>query len=84
MSAECAALDQFFSGDEVLIVPNTASVLEALTVGEEQLQARAKRARERTLDQYTGNHRARELVAAIERASNRTRDFEEQRAEWAK
>jgi spore maturation protein CgeB len=77
-------LDEFFSGDEVLVVPDTESVVGALASGDELLQARAKRAQERTLDQHTGDHRARELVAAIERASNRASDFEEQRAEWAK
>jgi spore maturation protein CgeB len=84
LTDEWEGLNEFFSRDEVLVVPDTESVLQALASGDEQRQARAKRARERTLDQHTGDHRARQLVNAIEHASNSLSDFAEQRAEWAK
>lgn len=77
-------LNQFFSADEIFIVRDTESVLHALTLGDSNLQSMANRARERTLDQHTGDHRARELVNAIQRAGNKKKVLDEQQAEWVK
>jgi spore maturation protein CgeB len=84
LSDEWEGLNKFFSADEIIIVRDTESVLYALTSGDSNLQSMAERARERTLDQHTGDHRARELLNAIERAGNRENNFDEQRAEWVK
>jgi spore maturation protein CgeB len=82
LTDEWEGLNEFFGADEIFIVRDTESVLHALTSGNSDLQSRAERARERTLDQHTGDHRASELVGAIERAGNRATDFDEQRTEW--
>lgn len=77
-------LTEFFGDDEIFIATDTDSVLTALTSSHAELLSRAQRARERTLDQHTGDHRAKELIEAIERVSSRTTYVEEHRAEWVK
>lgn len=69
-------LEDFFTlGDEVIVARNTEDVLAALQLSDAELQAIASRARERTLDQYTGDYRARELLSYL--GSSRTAAKEE-------
>jgi spore maturation protein CgeB len=65
-------LDAFFEpGREILIADTTAQALAALR--DADLGAIGRRARERTLDEHTSLHRARELVGLLE-ASGATGD----------
>jgi spore maturation protein CgeB len=60
-------LDQFFTpGDEIAIVNNTADVIAHLERGDEELRAMAARARERTLDEHSGDRRARQLLEYLD------------------
>ncbi len=62
-------LDAFYEpGHEILLAHDTEQVIEALSLGDAELNALGRRARERTLDQHTMVHRARELVAYLEHA----------------
>ena len=64
-------LDFFFEIQRELLVANsTEDVLNALRLPDSELAQIAQRARERTLAEHTGEHRARELVAAIEQAAS--------------
>jgi spore maturation protein CgeB len=54
-------------GFEVLAAGDGRHTLEALELPDETLQRIGRRARERTLDEHTSEHRARELVALLER-----------------
>lgn len=64
-------LDSFFDPERELLVANsTEDVLQALELPDSELAQIAQRARERTLAEHTGEHRARELVAAIEQAAS--------------
>src|SRR6185437_11252861 len=64
-------LDSFFELDRELLVANTADdVLHALSAPDSELIAIAQRARERTLAEHTGEHRARELITAIEKTAS--------------
>ena len=65
-------LDAFFQpGAEILVAETTADALDALSRAPGDLAGIARRARERTLDQHTAAHRAREMIAAFEAASTR-------------
>ncbi len=60
-------LDGFYTpGEEVLTAQDTAEVVSALSRAD--LARIGQRARERTLDEHTSSHRARELVAMMEAA----------------
>jgi spore maturation protein CgeB len=60
-------LDTFFDCDrELLVADSTEDVISAIELPDSELSAIARRARERVLDQHTGERRAHELVAAIE------------------
>jgi spore maturation protein CgeB len=64
-----AGLDAFFTpGAEIVVAHDTADALAALDRPDADLQAIARRARERTLDEHTADRRAEELVAALEAA----------------
>lgn len=66
-------LDSFFDPQRELLVANsTQDVLRALDLPDSELVKIAERARERALAEHTGEHRARELVAAIEDAASAT------------
>ena len=59
-------LDAFYApGEEILVVRDTADVLAALERPAAEVARIAARARERTLDCHTADHRARELVALL-------------------
>jgi spore maturation protein CgeB len=60
-------LDTFFQpGEEIVVARSTDEALNALSLTSAELQRIARAARERTLQQHTGECRARELLAACE------------------
>lgn len=60
-------LDHFFAPrDEVGIVRTAKEVIDYLERPDEELRAMAMRARQRTLQEHTGEHRARELLEYLE------------------
>lgn len=62
--------DTFYApGDEMLVARTTDEALAALALGDGELRALARRARERTLAEHTADRRAAELVAAVEGAT---------------
>jgi spore maturation protein CgeB len=62
-------LDHFFTpGRELLIAHRTSDVTAALSLPDEELRRIARAARERTLDEHTADHRAREMEALFESA----------------
>lgn len=62
LSDEWDGLDTFFApGKEILLASNTESALEALALDESELRRIGQRARERTLDEHTADHRAEQL-----------------------
>ena len=66
-------LDRFFdTGRELLVVRTGEEVISAIQLPDLELRAMAAQAKERTLQEHTGEQRARELVDAIEQAANRT------------
>ena len=71
-------LDHFFTpGEEIFVVQSTDGVLNALATGGAELDAIARRARERTLAEHTGDRRAKQLLAYFNNAlSNRTSSLE--------
>jgi len=78
-AAACAApilsdcwdgIEDFFApGSEILLGRAASDVINALDLEDAQLARIARAGRERTLDQHTSQHRAAELVTALERAS---------------
>jgi spore maturation protein CgeB len=65
-------LESFFvPGEEILLVQDTQDVIEAVGAADEELAEMAARARQRTLDEHTGKHRARQLLAYCEQARAR-------------
>jgi spore maturation protein CgeB len=62
-------LDSFFDlSSELRVVTNADDVEAALGATDDELQSMAARARQRTLDEHTGNVRARQLLQYIEAA----------------
>ncbi len=61
-------LDTFFSEEEIIPVDSPESVVEALALSPENLAVYARRARQRTLDEHTGEHRARQLLGYFDEA----------------
>ncbi|HZU43099.1 MAG TPA: glycosyltransferase [Terriglobales bacterium] len=61
-------LDSFFSNDEIFLAQDARDVLNVLRSRDEDLEAYAKRARARTLDEHTGEQRAWQLLQHIEGA----------------
>jgi len=67
-----AGLDSFFEpGREILVAHTTDDALAALGLPQSELDAIARRARERTLAEHTAARRAAEMVAAFEAATTR-------------
>jgi spore maturation protein CgeB len=61
-------LDSFFDpGSEILIGRSTADAVAALDLPQPELDRIAAAARERVLAEHTSEHRARELLALLER-----------------
>jgi spore maturation protein CgeB len=70
---EWEGLDEFFDpADELIVARSTEDVVEALQAPTAELNRRAARARQRTLDQHTGRQRAKELLAYCEEARRLT------------
>jgi spore maturation protein CgeB len=70
LTDEWPGLAEFYRpGFEVLAASDGEHTLEALALPDETLQRIGRRARERTLDEHTSEHRARELVALLEQAA---------------
>ena len=62
-----AGLDQFFEpGAEILVAHDTDAAVAAIELGDDALAAMGRRARERTLDEHTADHRAAELERALD------------------
>jgi spore maturation protein CgeB len=62
-------LDLFFRpGEEIVIASRAEDVLEALSMDDGELRRMSARARQRTLDEHTGEHRARQMLAYFEEA----------------
>ena len=65
-------LDAFFHpGSEILVARDTEGAIRALETSDAELARLASRARQRTLDEHTADHRAAELESAIGNASSR-------------
>lgn len=73
-------LNEFFGSEEILIANSTADVLSALTIDDGQLAGIAARARQRTLDEHTGTHRAQQMLAALDAAKSQTQGTPKERA----
>jgi spore maturation protein CgeB len=68
-------LDAFFESEaEVIVAKDANNVIAALQQDDAELQAMARRARERTLDQHSSARRAAELIQLIERSPRSKRD----------
>jgi spore maturation protein CgeB len=68
LSDRWEGIDAFYaSGEEILVADTTPEALAALDLDRATLARIGRRARERTLDEHTSLHRARELVAHLER-----------------
>lgn len=64
-----AGLDEFYAApEEILVARDTDDAVAALAASDAELSRMGRRARERTLDEHTMVHRARELVRYLERA----------------
>ena len=69
LSDRWPGMEQFFTpGQEIIIAEDAEDALAAMDLPDADLAAIARRARQRTLDQHTAAHRAREMVAAFEAA----------------
>ncbi|HWX47866.1 MAG TPA: glycosyltransferase [Roseomonas sp.] len=59
-------LDGFYApGSEILVANTTEEAMAALAFGEGEIRRMAARARQRTLEEHTADHRARDLEAAL-------------------
>jgi spore maturation protein CgeB len=59
-------LDHFFNpGEEIVLARSAGDCIAALSLDDAELARMARRARERTLDEHTAEHRARELEAVL-------------------
>jgi spore maturation protein CgeB len=59
-------LDEFFGPEEIAVVRDEEEVAGVLNHGEGELTRRAERARQRTLDEHSGERRARQLIGYLE------------------
>ena len=62
-------LDDFFGAEEILVVSSGDEMVEALKLGDGQLAKMAERARQRTLQEHSGDCRARQLINYFEEAA---------------
>lgn len=62
-------LHTFFSDDEIFVAHNSDHVLNALAASDEELMRVATRARQRTLDEHTGDRRAAQLLDYLEESN---------------
>lgn len=67
LSDEWSGLDDFYTpGEQILVARNTEDTLAALDMSDARLRAIGRAARERTLDEHTSLHRARQLIHYLE------------------
>jgi spore maturation protein CgeB len=72
VSDDWDGIDQFFEpGEEILIARDPLDVVAALELPDSELEAIARRARERVLDEHTSMHRARQLVELVHESALR-------------
>lgn len=69
-------LHTFFADDELFVAHNSDHVQQALGSTDEELARMAQRAQQRTLDQHTGECRAREMLRAFDEARHGHRGAE--------
>jgi spore maturation protein CgeB len=62
-------LNEFFGPEEIAVVGNETDVLAALSRDNAELAGMATRARQRTLEEHSGERRARQLIAWLEEAA---------------
>jgi spore maturation protein CgeB len=70
LTDEWEGLESFFCDDEIVRVRSAEDVLSALQRDDAELTALADRARQRTLGEHTGMHRAQQLLNYFEEARN--------------
>ena len=70
ISDHFAGLESFFTPGEEITVAHAAGHVIAALKSPATLQRMAQRARERTLDEHTGDHRARQLLQYFEQAQS--------------
>ncbi len=64
---EWCGLDDFYTpGEQILVARYTSDALAALDMSDAQLKTIGRAARERTLDEHTSLHRARQLIHYLE------------------
>jgi spore maturation protein CgeB len=61
-------LNEFFDSNEIAVVRSAEEVLAALQMAGAELEHMAARARQRTLDEHSGDRRARQLLSCFEEA----------------
>lgn len=67
LSDEWCGLDDFYTpGQQVLVARHSADTLAALDMSDAQLRAIGRAARERTLEEHTSLHRAKQLIHYLE------------------
>jgi spore maturation protein CgeB len=67
LSDTWAGLEQFFTPDEeILVASSTGEAVQVLEVSDSELRTIARRARERTLHEHTGDRRALDLERILE------------------
>ncbi|HYY70354.1 MAG TPA: glycosyltransferase [Terriglobales bacterium] len=70
LSDNWEGLESFFrNGEEMLLVKGSEDVISALNRSDEELARMGNRARERTLDEHTGERRAQQLLRYLEEAA---------------
>ncbi|HEV2115425.1 MAG TPA: glycosyltransferase [Terriglobales bacterium] len=62
-------LSDFFGPEEIVVVHNESDVIAALKREEPELARMAARARQRTLDEHSGECRARQLISYLEKSA---------------
>lgn len=64
-------MSEFYEpGDQVLLADTTEAALTALDMSDARIEVIARRAYERTLDEHTSQHRARQLLAILENTAS--------------
>lgn len=67
LSDEWCGLDDFYTpGEQILVARDTEDTLAALDMSDARLRSIGRAARERTLDEHTSLHRARQLIHYLE------------------
>ncbi|WP_116809154.1 CgeB family protein [Steroidobacter cummioxidans] len=67
LSDEWCGLDEFYApGEQILVARTSAETLAALNMSDAELRAIGRAARERTLDEHTSLHRAKQLIGYLE------------------